>query len=219
MSHIENCDTMISNLYICLWYLWFFVFLIVFCLVIFVFCLVIFVFCLVIFVFLLFCYMCFFVGTPTCIKPVISPPRLLHEGIGKLLDQKEKWDNIKIVLLKMLSLLKKTITGPGPLLACPAPGVDHLLRLLHGLAAGVEHLLLPAPLLLWFEWVWPDATHFWSSGALPCGWKCKSPPLHTLWTAFCKLLESWIRSNLQKFCLLLFLHVSFLNACRKQTLP
>ena len=72
MSHIENCDTMISNLYICLWYLWFFVFLIVFCLVIFV-------FCLVIFVFLLFCYMCFFVGTPTCIKPVRSPPRLLHD--------------------------------------------------------------------------------------------------------------------------------------------
>ena len=61
MSHIENCDTMISNLYICLWYLWFFVFLIVFCLVIFV-------FCLVIFVFLLFCYMCFLWGHPRALN-------------------------------------------------------------------------------------------------------------------------------------------------------
>ena len=27
--------------------------------------------------------MCFFVGTPTCIKPVISPPRLLHAWVHR----------------------------------------------------------------------------------------------------------------------------------------
>ena len=46
---------------------------------------------------------------------------------------------------------KKVITGPGSLLAYPAPGDGHLLVHLLVLAAGVVRLLLLEPLMLLFE--------------------------------------------------------------------